>query len=276
MTCNEIISPVPRVLIFISHSHLLLNLTKGYGVWQESCNSLLLLWDNRSGAWKTRTMLTSQRILYKLHSRRLDFMGANPICVLLCVSHSSQAPATITPATFFFLSFSFSIQAQGHAAELQADQAVHWDFKCNRSHAFMYMSALNYYLNGFASNTVSWLSVPIGLKGNLFQNILIHGKRIIKCVNLLSWFMVKAAKEILSIPAEWNFHFLSNLRIFPHSQGAGRTRAAFLAQCSPVSGSERSTHSLEHKSGHPWSVPRHSLGFIKSPLHLSDTRWTLP
>lgn len=141
ITFNEIISPVPRVLIFISHSHFLLNLTKGYWGWQENNSGLLLLRDNKSGAQKVRTMPPSQRILYKLHSHRHDFMEANPI-VFCSVFLGSQAPAVITPGTFSFVSCFLRVQGQGHAAELQVNQAVAWDSECKRSHVLLYTSAL--------------------------------------------------------------------------------------------------------------------------------------
>lgn len=124
---------------------------------------------------------------------------------------SSQVPAILTPAAFSFLSFSFSIQAQGQAAEPQAGQRVAWDFKCNRSRAFMYMSALESLFEWICKQYNIMAECSDKTERKPYQNILVHEKRIIKCFDLLLWFMVEAAREILSFPSEWNFHFLSSL-----------------------------------------------------------------
>lgn len=86
ITFNEIISPVPRVLIFISHSHFLLNLTKGYWGWQENNSGLLLLGDNKSGAQKLRTMPPSQRILYNYTAIVMTSWKLILLCFALCFS----------------------------------------------------------------------------------------------------------------------------------------------------------------------------------------------
>lgn len=90
---------------------------------------------------------------------------------------TSQVPAIITPAAFSFLSFFFSIQAQGHAAELQADQAVPWDCKCNRSHAFMYMSALELLFEWICKQYNIMAECSDKTERKPFQNILVHEKK---------------------------------------------------------------------------------------------------
>lgn len=123
MTFNEIISPVPRVLIFISHSHFLLNLTKGYLVCQEktvafSCSEITGVeprkWERCRQA---KEFCTNYTAVIKISWKLILF-------VFCSVFLSSRAPAVIKPGTFSFLSCVFSIQAQGHAAELQVNQAV--------------------------------------------------------------------------------------------------------------------------------------------------------
>lgn len=194
--------------------------------------------------------------------------------VFCSVFLSSQASAVITPGTFSFLSWFFSIQAQGHAAELQVNQAAVWDFKCNRSHVFLYMSALELLFEWICKQYNTMAECSDKTEKKYFQNILVHEKKrlnVLTCPG--SW--LKQPEKSCPSPEDGNSIFWGAQGIIPHSQDAGWTRAAFLAHCSPVALWDE--HMLiraqigtpvVHSQMHSW--------LIKSPLHLSDTRWTVP
>lgn len=74
----------------------------------------------------------------------------------------------------------------------------------------MYMSALELLFEWICKQYNIMAECPDKTESKSFQTILVDEKRIIKCFDL-SWFMVKAARETLSFPTEWNFHFLSSL-----------------------------------------------------------------
>lgn len=75
----------------------------------------------------------------------------------------------------------------------------------------MYMSALELLFEWICEQYNNMAECTDKIERKPFQNILVHEDRIIKCFNSLSWLVVKAARETLSFPTKWNFHFLTSL-----------------------------------------------------------------